>query len=252
MKIKTGFVIVVFLSLISFTGCTNPQNDSENESEALVLKSYEVPERMAEQVRGIIGNLLASRPGTGRANIAPNGQLLVAAPKSFHDGVKDFISRLQNANPEPSPTVEVNYWIVAGRKSNKPATLEEFKMIKPALESIQNTQGNMEFKLLDHAILTSLDKEEAWLNGALFNIQQTLYSYGDDSLLFSSKIENHPAANPRKGCIGTEIEIQSGKLVVLGKVSQEFNIPIFSHAEEGKPHFETVSVFYIISAAVKK
>ena len=264
MKIKTGFIFVVFLSLIVFAGCTNPQNDSK-ESEALVLKSYEVPERFAKEVSETINDLLSkdadkpenSQPPIGKATIAPDGQILVAAPKSFHDGLKDFIASLASSKPEPSLSTEVNYWIVAGRKANKPATFEEFNTIKPALETIQNNQGSMEFKLLDHIILTSSGQGTTTrLDGELFNISQTLSAYSDGSLGIGSYIGHQfrepPNMSYKRYSINTQIETQSGKLVVLGQVSQGFNMPIFTTAEEGKPHYETVSVFYIISASVKK
>ena len=259
MKIKAGLVIVVFLSLIAFAGCTGPQNDSANESEALVLKSYEVPERLAKEISETINDLLSRKarkmdndqPPIGKARIAPDGQLLVAAPKSFHRGVKDFIERLQKASPEPSPSAEVNYWIVAGRKANKPAILDEFKKIKPALETIQNTQGNMEFKLLDHVYATSSGQgTRTRISGAITDVQQTLSAYTDGSFEIYTSVDCRPA---RRGQIDTQIETQSGELVVLAQLSQEFkDMPIFTPAEEGKKHYETVSVFYIIAASVKK
>ncbi|MGD9160570.1 MAG: hypothetical protein PVG39_19295 [Desulfobacteraceae bacterium] len=116
-----------FLSLIAFAGCPELQNDSEKESEALVLKSYEVPERLVNEVRQTMDDLLGKgsvETRIGRARIAPDGQLLIAAPKSFHDGVKDFIEHLKNTNPEPSPSADVNYWMVAGRKAKTRAKLD--------------------------------------------------------------------------------------------------------------------------------
>ena len=54
--------------------------------------------------------------------------------------------------------------------------------------------------------------------------------------------------------IDTQIEMKSGELVVLGQSSKEFSgRPIFELEKEGeKLHVETVNVYYIISADVKK
>lgn len=278
MKIKTGLIFVVFLSLISFAGCTNPQNDSENESEALVLKSYKVPERMAKEVRGTINDLLSreaynnenSKPPIGKATIAPDGQILVAAPKSFHDGLKDFIASLANSKPEPSLTIEVNYWVVAGRKANKPATFEDFKTIKPALETIQNNQGSMEFKLLDHVVTTSSGQgTRSQVKGSLSQITQYLTADNKGTLVIQTDINMNTSDRfDMKNNINTQIEIKNGELVVLGQVSQEFKgISIFNPIKDEEEkitkvpsgrtyvdnrHVEMVNVYYIISAAVKK
>lgn len=260
MKIKTGLVLVVFIGFFVFAGCTNPKNESTNESEALVLKSYEVPERLAKEVSETINDLLSRKarkldndqPPIGKARIAPDGQLLVAAPESFQNGVKDFIIRFKNANPEQSPSAEVNYWIVAGKKSNKPAKLEEFRLIKPALETIQNTQGNMEFKLLDHVVATSSSQNtESSISGAFIAIDQTVSAFSDDSLIIKLNIGMRKVAI--NSAIATDLETKNGELVVLGQVSQEFIVPIFTPAKEGERlRGEIVDVFYIISATAKK
>lgn len=265
MKIKTTLGIFLIFSLVLILGC-GQDNKAAQENEPLILRSYAVPEGMAKEVSETINELLGwnerrgrsdvNLPPIGKARVSPDGQLLVAAPESFHNGVYNFIEHLQKVNPEPSPSAEVNYWIVAGRKANKPAILDDFKTIKPALETIQNSQGNMEFKLIDHSALASSGQgTETRLESTLFFIRQTLSAYSDGSLEIYSSIAYNlllPNGDHRNYSIDTRIETKSGELVVLGQASQQFNMPIFTPAEEGKPHYETVSVYYIISATVKK
>ena len=185
MEIKTGQIQIILLGFMALTGCMDSRTESEEGQGGLVLKSYEVPERSAKEINETINELLGWRygnprkeyPPTGKANLTPDGQLMVNAPESFHDGMKDFLARLQNAPIEPSPTAEVQYWIVAGRKANARSKLEEFNRIKPALETIQDNQGNMEFKLLDHIVTTSSGQGVmSVFNGALFEIQHTLFT----------------------------------------------------------------------------
>jgi hypothetical protein len=253
MKIKTGLVFVVILIFIVFAGCTNSRNDTAKESETLVLKSYVVPDRLAKEISQTINELLGNewprnkeQPAIGKARITPDGQLLVAAPKSFHDGVKSFIAQIKNVNPEPSASAEVNYWIIAGRKAKNPANLNEFREIIPALTTIQSKQGNMEFKLLDHLSTTLSQATESRFSDSFASIQQTVSAYSDGTLLIVLSIRCHD----KSGSIDTQIETRNGELVVLGQLSQRvYGKPVFEPEEKGH---ELVNVYYIISAVLKK
>ncbi|MFC1495168.1 hypothetical protein ACFL6W_07805 [Thermodesulfobacteriota bacterium] len=253
MKTKITLILVMFLSLIVFVGCNEPKGEFEQRFEdLLVLKSYEVPEKLSKEISQDLNNLLYfNEPRIGRATLSPDGQLLVVAPKNFHTGVKDIIEQIKKNNPDPSPSVEVNYWIVAGRKAESPAKLDEFGEIYTALGTIQNTQGNMEFKLLDRVVVTSSSKNtQTRLGGADVSIKQTVSAFGDGSLVIISSIK---MSNAPRSIIETELETRSGELVVLGQLSQEFyGRPIFEHAKDVKKHTELVNVYYIISARVKK
>ena len=264
MKIKTGLGVVVILGLIVFAGCTSPQKDTAEGSCDIVLKSYKVPERLAEQISKTVNDLLSrdartrdkDQPPIGKAQVAPDGELLVAAPKSFHDGLKDFIASVANTKPEPSLTTEVNYWIVAGRKAKTRAKLDEFTGIQPALDTIQNSQGNMEFKLLDHLVITSSGQgTRSDVQGSLSRITQQISADSTGTLVI--KTDSQINSDIRWGNhISTQIEIKSGELVVLGQASQEFRgVSIFNpiiNEEAKKNHVELVNVYYIISATVKK
>lgn len=259
MKINKCVVIILVFGLIAFIGCDRPNGDSVNipqdepsqEAEQRVLKSYKVPERLSRQIFGTIHGILGAH---GTARLAPDGQLLVAAPKSFHDGIKDFLEQFEENFFAPSPSVEVNYWIVAGREAKTPAKLDEFNRIKPALETIQNNQGNMEFKLLDHVVLTSSNQDRpAQVGGAVVNISQMLSAYGDGSLSIQPNIDLLTAQGNILA-IQTNIETRRGELVVLGQSSQVLvgDRPIFEpEKEDTKKYFERVNVYYIISADVK-
>lgn len=256
MKIKNCMGIVLVFSLITLTGWSGVKAEPAQKAEQPVLKSYRVPERLASEVEQILHSLLFySEPKIGNARLTPDGQLLILAPESFHDGVEDFIEQIKKNNPAPSPSVEVNYWIVAGREAKTPAKLDEFNRIKPALETIQNNQGSMEFKLLDHVVLTSSNQGgPTHVEGAVVRINQMFSAYSDGSLAIQPSIDLIGTARGDILSIKTDIETKSGELVVLGQSSQVFlNRPIFKPSKEGeKTHFEKLNVYYIISADVKK
>ena len=254
MKIENVFILILFLSLIVFMGCDKPESESA-ENSLPVLKSYRVPERLAKEVHETLNTLLFnSGAQIGSAKLSSDGQLLVVAPTSFHEGVEDFIEQLIKTNPEPSPSVEVNYWIVAGRRARMPAKLDEFNRIKPALETIQSNQGNMEFKLLDQVVATSSSQNEAHFEGAVVAITQTVSAFSDGSLAIALNMTLLGTTRGDINSIATDIETKSGEMVLLGQSSQEFlQRPIFEPRKEGeKRHFEKVNVYYIISADVKK
>ena len=58
MKIKTGLIFVVFLSLIALTGCSEFQSDSKKESEPLVLRTYKVPFGVIKEIFDDLNGLL--------------------------------------------------------------------------------------------------------------------------------------------------------------------------------------------------
>jgi hypothetical protein len=254
MKIKKYVGILLVFGLIALMGWSGAKAEPAQEAEQPVLKSYKVPERLASEVEQILHSLLFySEPKIGNARLTPDGQLLVLAPKSFHNGVEDFIEQIKKNNPAPSPSVEVNYWIVAGREAKTPAKLDEFNRIKPALETIQNNQGDMEFKLLDHVVLTSSNQgTPTHVEGAIVRINQMFSAYSDGSLSIQPSIELMRTARGDILSIKTDIETKSGELVVLGQSSQDFfGRPIFEQQKDEKD-VERVNVYYIISADVKK
>ena len=260
MKIKKCVGIVLIFGLITLVGWSGAKAEPAQEAEQPVLKSYIVPERLVMEIYHALSNLLAYRvPRIGQVSITPDGQLLIIAPKSFHDGVEDFIEQLEKNNPAPPPTVEVNYWIVAGREAKTPAKLDEFNRIKPALETIQNNQGNTEFKLLDHLAVTSSSQgTPTTILGALGRIKQEVSAFSDGTLVINPVFTFQEMLPPNndwrdKTVINTQIEMKSGELVVLGQSSREFiGKPIFEPGKEGEKHIEIVNVYYIISADMKK
>jgi hypothetical protein len=223
-----------------------------------ILKSYRVPEKHANEVCKILNDLLNGSK-IGNARIAPDGQLLVLAIGSYHKGIEEFIDRFNKNNPDVSPSVEVRYWIVAGKRANAPAKLDEFQSIKPALETIQKKQGNTEFKLLDQVAATSSGQgTRTNIRGAFVEILQELSAYSDGTLIIHPQVSCHAGSIKiqnsliTSGFIDTQIVTRSGEIVILGQLSQEFNKPVFESKKAGDDQVEVVDVYYIITTELKK
>ncbi len=263
MKIKTGIIsgLIAVLSIFLFMGCNEPKSATTESQDSLVLKTYKVPIGLEKEIFDDLYGLLAVKKGeqaAGKVRISSDGEIMVAAPESFHTGVEEYIERLNSNNLGPTPLAEVHYWIVAGRKSEAPSNLDEFKVIKPALDTIQNSQGPMEFKLIDHVATTSSGQSSrSHLQGANISIQQLLSAYHDGSVIVETSIGwNNRNDFSSRGALETKITVKSGELIVLGQMSQVFyGMSIFiplKDKEKQVEHVEKVDVYYIISADTKK
>jgi hypothetical protein len=276
MKIINMKYVLIMIPLL-LGGCDKPKETPANKQISIqkvdpfqpgspvsdsglpVLKSYRVPEKHANDVCKILNDLLSGSK-IGNARMAPDGQLLVLAIGSYHKGIEDFIDRFNKNNPGVAPSVEVNYWIVAGKKTNAPAKLDEFPSIKMALETIQKKQGNMEFKLLDQVAATSSGQGTRTIfKGAFVEISQELSAYSDGTIILYPRITCHASSTKIQnrlspfGFIETQIATRSGEIVVLGQLSQEFiNKPIFETKKVGDDQVEEVDVYYIITTELKK
>lgn len=284
MKLHKYLRLAVILSMILFMGCNSPEKEQLNSPESLVLKSYQVPERLAKEIRQTMNTLLgrgeesgsSAQGPIGRALLAPDGQILISAPQSFHKGVEEFIERIKKNNPAPSPSAEVRYWIVAARKAEYPLNPDaaavsglandlknpyepdELMAVRPALDAIIDNQGYMEFKLLDQVSVTSSGEgSRSKLRGAFIGINQSLTAYNDGTVMIKPEISwfsgsiNVKDRLKTRGSINTVIETKSGEFVVIGQLSQEFKPSPFGTKKGEEEKIELMNVFYILSAVVK-
>ncbi|NLD39407.1 MAG: hypothetical protein GX654_21330 [Desulfatiglans sp.] len=261
-KISTLSGLIAVLCIVFIMGCNEQKSETSQAQDSLVLKTYKVPIGLERDIYNDLYGLLAVKEGeqaAGKVKISSDGQIMVAAPESFHSGVEEYIERLSRNNPGPTPLAEVHYWMVAGRRSEAPSNLDEFGAIKPALDTIQNKQGPMEFKLLDHVATTSSGQRSgSSLVGANISISQMLYAYHDGSVIVEPTIKWINQKKDRyslmqDSSLRTKITIKSGELVVLGQMRQEFRgVSIFLPLKDEEKHVEEVDVYYIISAETKK
>lgn len=261
MRLNTRNAIMIavfFIFAIALFSCSRPNltipAPLEREKEPLVLKSYEVPEGYGDEVKRIINDLLIDRVAEkryGQVTMAPDGQLLVNAPKSFHPGVENFLDTLKKKGPlPPEPSIRMHYWIVLGMQTSGMSNAGQFKEIAPALESINESQGTHEFVLLEHLSTLSKSNHQAQVTGATAEIS-CLSSIRNDQVLMDMWIRSESSR------LDTEVQIPAGKLLVLGQSAIEPKRPYalleeFSSQSRAAKQSEKVlfNIFYIVRADI--
>src|SRR5215510_11727286 len=115
-----------------------------NRPEAWVLRAYEVPLNLQQELRDSLSQAVAM----AQFSIAPNGQLLVNAPRSTQKDLPDLIHNIINAPAAEPVMIRLDIWFVAGgAAAGKP--LEELGSapVAEALRPVAGDAGAQKFTL---------------------------------------------------------------------------------------------------------
>ena len=219
---------------------TNPSAPPTN----LVLRTYEVPNDGAGQMRQVLKDVMWFGSGgpdnkgqyVGRADVGPDGRLVVLASEGVQEGVKGLIDQMAKNPGKPQPTIEVDYWLVLGTPSQakeapaRPANLGE---LAPALSEIEKTDGPQQFTLQEKLVVRSLTGHYASVQGRDWSAGQTCNVSGA-GVNAEIKLNTH---GPQK--IDTRLKLAPGQIVVLGSSGS---------GEKGKEEAGG-SLYYLIRAA---
>jgi hypothetical protein len=149
----------------------------------MVLRAYDVPAAHAQEVRNIVSSLLwrgDGQPRQGNVVVAPTGQLLVAAPASFHDGVAQLTADLQKAPPPPPSAIAIDYWIVRAVPPGTDAAPAPVEELPPdAVTAIRALARDAPLTLFDHSRLLSIASERAEVERRGAQIAQTASAQGN-------------------------------------------------------------------------
>src|SRR3972149_6538094 len=75
-------------------------------------------------------------------------------------------------SPAAPPTVEITYWLVAGRRTQKYAAGPGLKDVEKVLAAVADADGPMEFTLVERPRLTSLSSERGFAQGQMAEVNQ--------------------------------------------------------------------------------
>jgi hypothetical protein len=218
-----------------------PADPTEQES-AVALKSYDVPSGHAQQVSSVLRSVFRDQEITARAELSPDGQLLVLGPDGVQQGVDELLAKMQDRKPPPAPpAIELNYWLVLGTPAAEHTVGTGLDEVKAALDSVSAAQGPMRFVKLERLRVQSLADEHANAGGIFAKIRQRA-SLNNDKVLADVGIEVGPGAR-----MDTRLSIEPGKLLVLGEAGINMSVfrPSPVDGEEGP-----FTLFYVVRAEV--
>lgn len=176
--------LAVSLSLtVSIAGCrVNNQPLNGGAPVAMVLRAYDVPAAQAQELRNVVSSLMYAGenvPRLGNVVVAPTGQLLVSAPSTFHEGVRELLSALKSAPQQTPAAVAIDYWIVRGTPAGAGEAKAGADVPKAAAGALEQMGGGMSLSLWDHTRITSMTNERAQMERRGAKFRQTVAVQGD-------------------------------------------------------------------------
>lgn len=134
------------------------------------LESHEVPEGQREQIRILIAELLT--PHDARVRLAPDGRLLVMAPRELQKEVRQVLAPLQSAKLPPTPAaIRIQYWFVHARPGDgsKSALPPELAV---AGADIRRRLGQVDLELIEQVRVAIASGGNGEVEGRSFRVFQ--------------------------------------------------------------------------------
>ncbi|MGV3622123.1 MAG: hypothetical protein ACO1OB_14970 [Archangium sp.] len=231
--------LLLLSSLLILSSCdlSKPPENSGGVPSNLVLRSYDVPNNGAQRLRGTLKDLLwfggenkdANR-FVGRADVGPDGRLIVLAPESVHTGVKSIIDSLAKSPVKEPGAIRIDYWVVRSSPGDGelPANLGE---ISAALTEVKKNDGPMAFDLLEKLSVSSLPNESGVMEGRDTRVRQ-----------FANVVDGQVVTDidlDRRGQrLATRVRIKPGVIAVLASAGLRTDEKDTTHA-----------VYFVVRAA---
>lgn len=205
--------LVLSFLVLSFTACELRRADP-TPGNGMVLRTYDVPAGSAQRLRGALMEVFKvgfsdkdTPTFAGRADVTPDGRLLVLAPEAVQEGVKGFVASIAKAGSKGPEAVTLTYWVVTGvagaeQKEPMPAELEG------ALAEVRKADGPQAFTLVERLSLSSGSGEWAKLMGRDTSVDQWVTATEHD-VTADLRLER-PGQR-----VSTRVRLAPGKLVVL-------------------------------------
>jgi hypothetical protein len=241
-KVLSSLAIAGVVLVAATLGCTGTKGTTEPVETPVVLRTYKVPPRLQNEVRGTLLTAMGGRSEApvGQVSVGPGGTLVVVAPESVHEGIEQLVTELgsvESSSLEPVP-VQLTYWLVVGRPAAdppggpQPRTAASLHAIAPVLTELTRSQGPMEFSLLERLQLASLGEDSAEMTGGVATIRQRASVVGAN-VVADLRITAGPAT------IETRVKIEPGQFLVLGQSG---------YRDREEPE---ATLFYVISSNVE-
>jgi len=217
-------------------------NSFQEKPQGLTIKTYQVPEDRAEEIRSNLNGLFAADRSDGRTQVVGSGSLVVKASDRYQYGIAKLIERLSKEKPNPR-SVRFEYWMVRAESGGSKARSQTLAPLKSTLDAITETHGAKDFILMEHLSFGTLNGRDVRIKGALTEVKAKPY-FNAGAVDVELKVNTMASL----GEIETSLSLKSGEFVVLG---QTIMLPNARDVAEGKGVAqESKEVFHIIQAVV--
>lgn len=207
---------VALLAAVSFLSSCVASSGAPEPAQPLVLRSYDVPNDGAVQVRQVLKTLLwmgsdgkDSQKYVGRAEVGPDGRLVVMATEGVQGGVKSLIDALAKNPPKAPARYALSYWFVFAMPGKGAAPAANLGEVSEALAEIEKADGPMEFSLTEKVTVSSIGGESAYVEGHQVKVRQVV---GESNGALNADLQL------RKGGqnLETRVTLAPGQTIVLG------------------------------------
>lgn len=243
MNLRNLAIFSICLILATVLGVVIGDN-YKDKLQGMTIKSYEVPEDRAEEIRSSLNRLFANDRSDGRAEVVGGGSLVIKASDRYQHGISKLIEKLAKVKANPR-AVNFEYWMVRAEIGSSGVRSPSLDSLKSTLDAITETQGPRQFKILEHLTFGTLNGRDVKIKGALTEVKaKPLFNAG------AVDVELKVNTIASLGEIETTLNVKSGEYVVLG---QTIMLPNARAVAEGKEAVqETKEIFHIIRAVVSK
>lgn len=232
---------VAAIALITLAWSCGGDADSNGER-PLMLRSYRIAPETGAELRSIINRVLSrgeNEPPAGRAEIGPNGLLVVAAPEEMLGQIKRIIDEVGSVAVEAPPTVTLTYWAVVGTPAATTTWTPRLSGLEPVLNSIASGDGPTDFNLLEKIKTTSLSGSRTSNRGSFVDVQHQEATVRDGNVIATLRLS---VSNGAGGVLETQVNIPPGRFLVLSQVGYRTN----RRMDDGPPQ----SLYFVIRAEI--
>jgi hypothetical protein len=201
--------------LLAFVGCNAEHDAPGDAASAMTIRSYTVPPGQEATVESTLNRLFYVGEGVapvGRVHEGPPGTVVIAAPASVQDSVKEVIEVFAKAGPASAPrNIRISWWLVAGRKAAEVDTHALPPDVASAMATVSGHEPPMVYTLRYTQELLGLDGEHARASGDTFSIDQMASATPQGEIVADLRVD-------MAGGLGasTRVHLVPGQVLVLG------------------------------------